>query len=46
MKEREGAVLELHDDGVEHLLGLRDLEQVQNHGLIGAKHLTTRVVMV
>lgn len=37
-EKREGAVVELHDDALERLLGRRDLEQVEDDGLVRAEH--------
>ena len=36
------AILQLHNNAVERLLRLRDLEHVEDHGLVGAEHLATR----
>ena len=37
-EQREGAVVELHGHAVERLERRGDLEQLQDHGLIGAEH--------
>ena len=38
-QQREGAVVELHDDALEHLQRRLDLEQAQHDGLVGAEQL-------
>ena len=38
LEEREGAVLELHDDAAERGQGRLDLDQVEDDRLVGAEH--------
>ena len=37
-EQREGAILEFHHDPLQHLLRGRDVEQMQDHGLVFAEH--------
>lgn len=39
-EEGEGAVVELHGDSSESVLGLREVEQVEDDGLVSSKHLS------
>jgi hypothetical protein len=39
VEEREGAILEFHDDALEGLSGLRDLEELEDHGLFAPQQV-------
>ena len=41
-KQREGGVVQLHHDAGQSVHGGRDLDQLQNDGLIGAEHVAGR----